>query len=99
MLDTHILSWNHLAIEHNILRTVFFIICFYDSQYTLYKMQIVRIVINLHAQKFSGLYQSVNTNGQILAFDIDITGIKKRQHSMLLQLLKILIISKLNLVA
>ena len=61
-------------------------------------MQVIRIVGNLQAHKFGSLYQSVDTNGKVLTADVDISGIKQRQHAMCLQFFQIFVVGQLHLV-
>ena len=60
-------------------------------------MLIIRIIINRNTHILSCFHQTVDTNGQILAVDGDISSVKQRQHTLGLQVFKILIISRLHL--
>ena len=97
MLHAHILSGDHLAVEHHIFGAVLLIVFFHQSEYGLDKGQVVGIVVDLKPHKFSSFHQSVDANGEILAADVDISCVEKREHAMALQLLQILIVGQLYL--
>ena len=99
MLHTYVFGRNHLAVEHHVLRAILTIILFYQSEDTLYKVQIFIVRCNLQSHELSSLNESVDTDGQILTGDIDITSIKQWEHTMGLEFLQVLIVSQLYLVA
>ena len=99
MLHTYILSRNHFAVEHYVLSTILTVVLLNQSKDTLYKVQVVIVRSNLQPHELSSLNQSVDTDGKILTADIDITSIKQRQHTVLLQFLQVLIVSQLYLMA
>ena len=61
-------------------------------------MRILRRVFDLQTQELGSLYQTVHTDRQVLTTDIDISGVEQRQHTFLLQVLQVLIVSQLHLV-
>ena len=97
MLHTDILCGNHLTIEQYILGSVQFVILLDQPENTLHKLQIFGIIRYFKPHKLRSLHKSVNSYGQILASYIDISGVKQRQHAILLQILEIFIVSHLYL--
>ena len=82
MLNTHILCRNHLTVEHHFFRTILLIILLNESKNALNELLIVFIRRNLQTHELSSLYQSIDTNSQILAIDIDIACVEQRKHTM-----------------
>ena len=99
MLNAHILGRNHLTVEHNLLRTILLVVLLYESKHFLYKVQIVGIVVDLKSHELCGFNKSVHTDCEILTTHIDISSVKQRQHTLLLQILKILVVCQLHLMA
>ena len=97
VLDTHILCRNHLTVEHHVLSTVLLVVLLDQTEDTLYEMQVVIIRRNLQAHELRSLNQTIDTDGEILTADVDITGIEQRQHAVCLQLFQVLIIGHLYL--
>ena len=62
-------------------------------------MQILVVRIDLVAHKLGSLNQTVNSDGQILARDVDVASVKQRQHAMSLKVFQVLVIGHLHLVA
>ena len=98
MLYAHVFSGNHLTVEEQILRTILLVVMLYDAEHTLYEMLVVLVRGNLQPHELGSLNQSVDADGQILAADIDISGIEQRQHAVVLQFLQVFIVSHLHLV-
>ena len=99
MLHTHILGRNHLAVEHHILTAVLLVVLLNQSENTLNEMHIVVVRCDFQSHELSSLYQAVDTNGQVLTVDIDITGIEQRQHTMCLQVFQVFVVGQLHLMA
>ena len=97
MLDTHVLCRNHLAVEHHVLGAVLLIVLLNQAKDTLYEVQVIVVRRDLQSHKLSSLNQAVDTDGEILTSDIDISCIEERQHAMSLQLFQVLIIGQLYL--
>ena len=62
-------------------------------------MQIVGVVANLQAHEFGSLHESVHTDGEILATHIDVSSVEEWQHTLRLQFLQVLVVSKLHFMA
>ena len=77
MLNTYVLGRNHLAIEHHFLRTILFVILFDKRKNALYKMLIVIIRSYRKSHKLGSLNKTIDTYGEILAINIDITCIEQ----------------------
>ena len=99
MLHTNVFCRNHFTVEHDILCTVLLVILLNQSQDALNEVLIVVIWSDLQPHELSCLYQAIDTDGQILATDIDVACIKQRQHTMCLKIFQILVIRHLYLVA
>ena len=99
MLHTDVLGRNHLTVEHDVLRAVLAVVLLDKSQNALYEVQVVVVRRDLQAHELGSLHQTVDTDGQILATDIDIAGIKEGQHTVRLQLLEVLVVGQLHLMA
>ena len=99
MLHTHILGGNHLAVEHHILGAVLLVLLLHQTEDGLYELAVLRIVVDGDAHELGSLDQAVDTDGEVLARDVDIAGVEERQHAMSLQVLQVLIIGQLHLVA
>ena len=97
VLHAHILSRNHLAVEEHILRAVLLIILFDKAQNAADKLLIFFVVGDLYAQTFCRFDHTVDANRQILALNVDISGIKQREHTLRLQGFQVLIVSQLHL--
>ena len=87
MLHTDVLGRNHLAVEHHVLRAVLLVQLLHDREHALYEVLVLVVGGDLESHELGSLHQTVDTNGQILTTDIDVTGIEQRQHTMSLQLL------------
>ena len=99
MLNTHILGRYHLTVEHDFLAAVLLVVLLNQSQDCLNELQILGIVINLQSHKLGSLYQTIDTDGEILTAQVDVTCIKQRKHTILLKFLEVFVISQLHLVA
>lgn len=99
VLDTDVLGRNHLAVEHHLFAAVLLVVLFNRTQDVLYEVLIVVVGRDLQSHELSGFHESVDANGEILSVDVDISGIKERQHAVSLELLEILIVSELYLMA
>ena len=99
MLHTDVLGRNHLAVEHHVLRAILPVVLLNETQNALYEMQVVVVGRNLQAHELGSLHQTVDTDGKILATNVDIASIEQRQHTVALQLLQVLVVGQLHLVA
>ena len=62
MLNAHILGWNHLAVEHNLLRAILLVVLFNESKHLLYEVQIVGTVVDLKSHELCCFNKSVDAN-------------------------------------
>ena len=99
MLHANVLGRNHLAVEHQFLRTVFLVVLLNQSQDALHEVLVVVVRRNLQTHELCSLHQTVDADGKILAVDVDIAGVEQRQHTVGLQFLQVLVVSRLHLVA
>ena len=98
VFHTHVLGRNHLAVEHHLFGAVFLVVVLNKTQYVLNKTQILLVVRNAHAQALGSLDHTVDTDGQVLAGDIDVAGIEEGQHTFLEQVFQVLVVGQLYLV-
>ena len=99
MLHTHILGRNHLAVEHHVLRAVLLVVLLDQTEHALHELLIVIVRRDLQAHELGSLYQAVDTDGEILATDVDVACIEQRQHAVSLQVFQVLVVGQLHLVA
>ena len=99
MLYTDVLGRNHLAVEHNVLRAVSLVVFLDESEDALNEVEIIVVWSNLQTHELGSLYESVDSDGEILAAHVDVTGVEQRQHAILLQLLEVLVVCELYLMA
>ena len=99
MLDTYVLGRNHLAVEHQLLGTVLLVVLLDEAEDALYEVFVVIVRRNLQTHELSSLYESVDADGQVLAADVDVAGVEQWQHTVLLQLLQVLVVGGLHFVA
>ena len=98
MLHTYILSRNHLAVEEGCLCAILLIIFFDESESALHELNICRIVVDLDAEEFCSLHETVYADCEVLAADVDEACIEERKHALLLESLEVLIVCELHLV-
>ena len=95
---SHILRRNHLAVEESFLGAILLVVSFDYAEHFLYEFGVLRIVGNFKSEEFRSLYHTVDTYGEILPCDIDVTGIEERKHTLGLKVLEILVVADLYLV-
>ena len=98
VFHTHVLGRDHLAVEHNVLRAVLFVLLLDDTEQLLNEVCVFGCIFDLQAEELSSLHQTVHTDGEVLTTDVDITGVEERQHAFLLQVLEVLVVSQLHFV-
>ena len=69
VLHTHILSGNHLAVEHEVFALIAFVVIFNHAQDLLHEMLVFFIIGDGNLEEFGSLHQSVDTDGEVLAID------------------------------
>ena len=99
MLHTDVLGRNHLAVEHDILGAVLLVVLFDESEDALNKLLIVVVGCNLQSHELGSLYETIDTDGEVLACDVDVACIEQGQHAVSLQVLEVLVVGELYLVA
>ena len=98
MLHADVFSRYHLAVEHHVFRAILFVELLDDAEHTCGKGLIGGVVADLDAQALGSLHQSVHTDGQILAREVDVTRVEERKHAPRLHLPEIFVVGQLHLV-
>ena len=98
MFHADVFGRDHFAVEHHLLASVFLVIPFDQPEYLLYESRIARVVVDLDAERFGGLYQSVHADGQVLAVHVDVACVEQRQHPFVVKILEVFVIGHLHLV-
>lgn len=83
MFHADVFGRDHFAVEHHLLASVFLVIPFDQPEYLLYESRIARVVVDLDAERFGGLYQSVHADGQVLAVHVDVACVEQRRIPLL----------------
>ena len=99
MFHANVFRRNHLAVEHYVLGAVLLVVALHYTEHSLHKIKIIWIVIYLKPHKLGGFHKSVHSDSKILPAHVYISGIKERQHLVILQVLQILIVCELHLMA
>ena len=82
VLHADVFGRDHLAVEHHLLRAVFLVVALDQPQYPLHECGVVVVVVDADTQKFRGLDQPVDADGQILARKVDVPRAEERQHAL-----------------
>ena len=98
MFHAHVLGWNHFAVEHQAWLFVLFVVLLDEAENLFNKVLILRIIANLNAFELSSFNYTVNTNGEILTVNCDITGVEQREHAFVAEVTEVGVVSHLNLV-
>ena len=98
VFHTYILSRDHLAVEEGCLCAVLLVIFLDESESALYELYVCRVVVDLYAEEFCSLHETVDTDSKVLAADVDEACIEERKHALLLESLEVLVVCELYLV-
>ena len=99
MFNAHVLSGNHLAVEHHLLGAVLLVLLLHQAEDRLHELAVLGVVRDGDAHELGGLHEAVDADGEVLAGDVDIASVEERQHAVGLQVLEVLVIGQLHLVA
>ena len=72
MLHTDVLGRDHLAVEHHVLRAVLLVILLDQSEDALNEVQVVVVGGDLQTHELGSLHETVDTDGEVLAADVDL---------------------------
>ena len=97
VLYTYIFGRDHLAVEEGCLCAVLLVVFLDKSECVLYELHILRVVVDLDSKELGSLYQTVDTDCEVLTTDVDESCVKERKHSLCLKGLEVFVICELNL--
>ena len=98
VLHAYVFRRYHLAVEHHVLGAVGLVVLLYYAEHALHEGEVAGVVVDFKAEELGGLHQTVDAYGEILAPDVDVTGVKQRQQTGALQFFQVLVVSQLHLV-
>ena len=81
VLDPDVLGGNHFAVEEQILRAVFLVVGLDERENTLNEVAILLIVADGDAEAFGRFDHTIDTDGEILALDVDVAGIEEGKQT------------------
>lgn len=82
MFYTDIFGRYHLAVEKKLLGFIFVVVFFNETEYIFHEVLVLWIVVNRYIQEFGCFNEAVDTDCEVLACDVDISGVEKREHSL-----------------
>ena len=97
MFHSDVFSGNHFAVEEQVFGAIFCVVVFNESEDVSDKFFILRVVADGDAEAFGGFDESVHSDGEILAFEVDVACVKEWQHSFLHEISQVLVVSHLHL--
>ena len=83
VLDADVFSRNHFAVEKEFFGAILLVVAFDEREDIFDKLLIFRVVANGDTEAFCRFDDAVDTDGEVLALDVDVAGIEEREQSSL----------------